>query len=177
MARIDIRDTITYERGLVYETFRDDLKELAAYLPNIREIVVERHERTDESTVSVVNIWKATGEEIPTMARSFINPDMLQWTDRATWHDGSCSCDWIMEVGFLPQAVSCSGTTTYTARGDRTEVHITGELRVDAAKIPGVPRLLSGKIGGAVEEFVIKLITPNLKEVNRGAEKYLASRG
>ena len=176
MAKIDIQDTIAYELEQVYEVFRDHLKELAQHLPNISEIVVESHARTDEHTVKAVNIWKASGEEIPTIARSVITPDKLQWTDRATWHDQETYCTWEMEVGFFPEAVSCKGTTRYTRSGAQTKVHISGELKVDASKIPGVPRLLAGKLGDAVEGFVVKMITPNLKEVNRGAEKYLASK-
>jgi hypothetical protein len=80
-----------------------------------------------------------------------------------------------MEVGFLSEAVKCSGQTRYKAKGDRTECHISGELEVDASKIPGVPRLLAGKLGKAVEGFVVKLITPNLRATNRAMEKYLKS--
>lgn len=176
MAKIDIRDTISYDLTSVYETFRDHLKALAQYLPNVSEIIVEKHERTDADTTKVVNIWKASGEEIPKIAASFISPDKLQWTDFATWHDGETYCDWEMEVGFFPEAVSCKGTTRYSKDGDKTQVHISGELKVDAKKIPGVPKLLAGKIGDAVEAFAVKMVTPNLKEVNRGAEKYLASK-
>jgi hypothetical protein len=47
---------------------------------------------------------------------------------------------------------------------------------VDAKNLPGVPRLLAGKIVGEVEKFVVKMITPNLTSVNRGIESYLASK-
>lgn len=173
MARLDIRDDIAFPIDRVYPAFRDNLKETAPYLPNIEDIIVEGYERTDDDTVEVVNLWKASEGEVPKIAQSFIKPDMLQWTDYATWHDGAQYCDWRMEVGFLSEAVSCSGKTSYRAKGDRTEVHITGDLKVDASKIPGVPRLLAGKLGKAVESFVVKLVTPNLKATNRAMEEYL----
>lgn len=175
MARIDIRDHINYDRTTVYETFRDKLVELKPFLPTVKDIVQESYDR-DGDDVNIVNIWYAADEDIPMIAQKFIKPEMLQWTDRATWHDGSHACDWDMEVGFLQEAISCNGTTYYRESGDRTEINITGELRVDARKIPGVPRILAGKVGDAVEKFVVKMITPNLKEVNRGAEKYLAKQ-
>ena len=149
---------------------------MAPYLPNISEIIVEKHERTGDDTVDVINVWKASEGDIPKIAQAFIKPDMLQWTDHATWHDDEMYCDWEMKVGFLPDAVSCKGRTTYRAKGDKTEVHIEGDLKVDGSKIPGVPRLLSGKIGSAVEGFVVKLVTPNLRATNRAMEKYLADR-
>lgn len=176
MAKIDIRDNISYDLTRVYASFRDHLKELAQYLPTISEIIVEKHERTDDDTIKAVNIWKAAGEEIPKIVSPFISADKMQWIDRATWHDGETYCDWEMEVAFFPEAISCKGQTRYTKSGDITQVHISGELKVDAKKIPGVPRLLAGKIGDAVEVFVVKMITPNLKEVNRGVEKYLAAQ-
>lgn len=173
MARIDITDTIAYDRDTVYEVFRDKMGELKPYLPTVKDIIVESYE-DDGDTTHIVNTWIAADEDIPSVAQKFIKPEMLQWTDTATWHNDDHSVDWDMEVGFLQEAISCSGTTYYREKGDKTEVNITGDLRVDASKIPGVPRLIAGKVGSAIESFVVKMITPNLTEVNRGAEKYLA---
>lgn len=175
MAVMDIRDEIAYPIDTVYPAFRDELKHVAPYLPDIEDIIVQSTERVDEDTLKVVNLWKASDGKVPTLAQSFIKPDMLQWTDRATWHDDECYCDWEMEVGFLPEAVTCKGRTLYKKKGDRTEIHITGDLSVDAKKIPGVPRLMAGKVGKVVEEFVVKMITPNLKATNRAMEKHLAA--
>ena len=173
MAKIDIRDRIAFSHERVYANFRDNLEALQPYLPTVKEITQESFDRVDDDTVEVVRIWRAADEDIPTMAQKFIKPEMLCWTDRATWKDDETLCHWDIEVGFLKDAISCSGTTNYVQNGDATEVHITGDLQVDARKIPGVPRLLAGKVGDAVEKFVVKMITPNLKEVNRGMEKYL----
>lgn len=176
MASIDIRDTITYDRQLVYETFRDHLAEMQPYLPTIEDIEVESYDRLDDTTVKIVNIWTAEASEIPSMAQKFIKPEMMRWTDRATWFDDQHLCNWDMEVGFLSEAIQCSGTTRYTENNNRTQVHIEGTLKVDASKIPGVPRLVAGKVSSVVESFVVKMITPNLKEVNRGCEKLLAKQ-
>lgn len=173
MARIDITDSIAYDRATVYEVFRDKMGEVKQYLPTVKDIICESYDR-DGDTVHIVNTWIAADEDIPAVASKFIKPEMLQWVDTATWHDDEHSVDWVMEVGFMSDAIDCSGTTYYRENGDKTEVNITGELRVDAGKIPGVPRLLAGKVGSAVEAFVVKMITPNLKEANRGAEKFLA---
>lgn len=176
MAKIDIKDKVTYDRHTVYETFRDNLVGLLPYLPTVKDIEQKEYDRSDDNTVNIVNIWYAADEDIPKVASKFIKPEMLQWTDTATWHDDEFSVEWDMEVGFLQEAVSCSGKTTYSANGAETEVHITGDLQVDAKKIPGVPGLLAKKVGDAVEKFVVKMITPNMKEVNRGVEKYLAEQ-
>lgn len=178
MANIDITDEVAYDREKVFTTFRDDLTELVPHLPDVKDITVQEREEVDDTTIRVVNLWEAQAEEIPKIARSFIKPEMLKWTDYATWRQDEWACDWVMEVGFLDDAVTCEGTTRYLDTGDqRTEIAIEGTLEVDAKKIPGVPRLGAGKIGNVVENFVVKLITPNLTKVNRGLETYLEQKG
>lgn len=176
MAKINIKDVVSHDRALTYNTFRDHLVDLVPFLPTVQSITVEKREEPNDSTVDVINLWKAEGEEIPKMAQAFIKPEMLQWHDHATWNNETFSCDWDMEVGFLKEAISCKGTTHYIDRNGKTEVVIDGELKVDAKKIPGVPGFMAGKIGDMVEKFVVKMITPNLTEVNRGVERYLAEK-
>lgn len=176
MAKISTTDEVAYPRQQVFETFREDLEHLIPYLPDIESIEQQSYEQIDERRVKVVRIWKARDEDVPKMARKFIKPEMLQWTDTAIWDQDAWTCDWSMEVGFLSEAISASGTNRYIERDGKTRIEIGGELKVDARHIPGVPRLLSGKLGAAVEKFVVKLITPNLTDVNRGLEKYLADQ-
>lgn len=174
MAEIKIEDEVKYGREEVFTTFRDKLTELIPYLPDVKTIEVKERDEVSEDTLKVVNLWKAEPSEVPRAAQPFIKPEMLQWTDYATWHNDTWSCDWEMEVGFLSEAVTCKGTTLYTENGEgKTKVAITGELTVDARKIPGIPRLVAGKVGGVIESFVVRLITPNLTQVNRGLEEYL----
>lgn len=177
MARLNVEDEIHFDREKVFTTFRDELVEFVDYLPNIESIDVESYERTDEDTVEVVNIWEATEKDVPALARKFIEPEMLRWTDYATWQEDDWVCDWEMEVGFLKDAITCTGQTRYLDAGDgTTKIHIDGDLEVDASQIPGVPKLVANKVGNAVERFVVKLIEPNLTDVNRGLEKYLDSQ-
>jgi hypothetical protein len=176
MAKINVTDTVAHPRELVFETFRDELEKLDEFLPDIESITTEDRDELDDDTVKVVRVWKARDEDIPKMARKFIKPEMLKWTDFATWHADEWTCDWEMEVGFLSDAITCKGTNRYIDKGDGVEIVIDGTLEVDAKQIPGVPRMLAGKVGSAVEGFVVKMITPNLKDVNRGLERYLASK-
>jgi hypothetical protein len=177
MAEINIKDVVGASRETVFSTFRDELVELLPHLPDVKSIEVKEREEPNESTVKVVNLWKADAAEIPRLAQAFVKPEMLEWTDYATWNAEQWTCEWEMEVGFLSEAVTCKGTTTYAEKGDdRTEVVIRGDLTVDARKIPGVPRIGAGKIGDVIEGFVVRLITPNLTQVNRGLESYLRAR-
>lgn len=177
MARMSVEDEIAYDRETVFKTFRDDLIELLQYLPDIQDIEVKGREQVDEDTVKIHNLWQASQDEVPTLAKKFIKPEMLKWNDYATWHEDTWVCEWEMEVGFLQDAIECTGETRYIDAGDeRTKIVIDGDLKVDAKQIPGVPRLVASKVGNTVENFVVKLIQPNLTDVNRGIEKYLAAR-
>jgi hypothetical protein len=176
MAKISVTDTVAYPRELVFTTFREDLEKLDDYLPDIESITTKSREDIDEDTTKIVRVWKARDEDIPKLASKFIKPEMLQWTDYATWHEDEWTCDWEMEVGFLTDAITAKGTNRYIDKGDKVEIIIDGTLEVDARQIPGVPGMLAGKVGKAVEAFVVKMITPNLKEVNRGVERYLATQ-
>ncbi|MFW5966842.1 MAG: DUF2505 family protein [Persicimonas sp.] len=176
MAGINVNDTIDHPRELVFTTFRDDLDDLDEFLPDIKSITTESREERDEDTTHVVRIWKARDEEIPSLAKKFIKPEMLQWTDRATWNEDEWTCEWEIEVGFLSDAITSKGVNHYHDRDGSTEIVIEGTLEVDAKKIPGVPGMLAGRVGKAVENFVVKMITPNLKDVNRGLERYLAAQ-
>lgn len=176
MAKISVHDSVSSPREIVFKTFRDDLDDLDEYLPDIESIITESREELDDDCERIVRVWKARNDEIPKIARKFIKPEMLQWTDDATWDSTDYSCKWEMEVGFLTDAITAKGVNRYTEKDGTTGIVIDGVLEVDATKIPGVPRLLAGKVGKAVEKFVVKMITPNLKDVNRGMEKYLAAK-
>jgi len=167
-----IKDAIPFPRLRVFEAQRDHLSSLAPYLHDIESITVE--EREDEgAVVRLVNIWRAKGGDIPAVARSFIKPSMLQWTDTARWDAEAWKCEWSSVLGFLPGAIECRGTTCFSESGGRTTVTIDGTITIHAEKIPGVPRFAAKKIGGAVEKFVVGMIRPNLKKTNEGVTRYL----
>jgi len=98
---------------------------------------------------------------------------MLQWWDYASWKRDEWQCRWRTELGFLREAISCSGVNTFSEVGGQTRLRLSGTITVDGRKIPGIPNLLAGKVSQAVEAFVVKLITPNLTAINRGLENYL----
>lgn len=177
MARLNVDDEIAHDRETVYTTFRDHLTDLVQYLPDIESIEQKSREDVDEDTVEIVNVWEAGQEEVPALARKFIKPEMLKWHDYATWHQDRWVCEWRMEVGFLQDAITCTGENRYYEENGHTKIEIDGELKVDANEIPGVPSLVASKVGNAVENFVVKLIEPNLTDVNRGIERYLADQG
>jgi hypothetical protein len=158
----------------VFSAYRDRLEDLVAYLPNIRAIkVLERRER--EGAVELVNEWVGGGD-IPKVARAFVSESMLSWTDYATWHADARACDWRTIVRAFPDAVESAGRNVFEPVGEgKTRLVIRGSLVVDAAKVPGVPRLLSRTVGEAVEKLLVEKISTNAVEVARGVERLLST--
>jgi hypothetical protein len=170
--KLDTSVEIPFPRQRVFETYRDKLPDLVPYLPNIRGIEVTS--RQDQGAVVVlVNRWRGGGE-IPAIARSVISEKLLEWDDFATWDASAFKCDWRQTVPAFKNLLKSEGVNLFQEAGpDRTRLTISGLLEVDAAKIPGVPRLLSKAIGAAVETFLVAAIKPNLLSVSKGLERYL----
>lgn len=163
---------IAFPREMVYAAYRDRLPEMVPYLPNVRAIRVEsRDDYPEQGRTELVNVWEANAE-IPKILGSFVKPDALAWTDRATWHQGAWTCDWRIEPRVFTQSVKCWGTNTYREDGEATILEIRGELEIDAKGL-GVPRMLAGKVAPAVEKFIVNLIKPNLVSTADGLEQYL----
>ncbi len=157
---------IPFSRAAVFETYRDRLPELVPYLPDVRGITVSaRHERGD--VVEIVNVWRGGGE-IPAAARRFLSESMLTWDDLATWDAATWTCAWRIRTHAFAEAVRCEGKNTFIADGDATVLQIRGSLTIDASKLAGVPRLVSGSVSRAVEDVLMKKVAPNLLRVSDG---------
>jgi hypothetical protein len=166
--------TLPYPRERVFAVYRDNLAELAAELPNIRSVVVvSREERGD--AVELVNKWTG-GDDIPAVARSVLSESMLTWTDHATWRSDTFTVAWRTEVHAFPGAIQSSGENRYVEAPGGMRLELRGDLTCDAAKIPGVPRLLARTVSSAVEKMLVGSIEKNLAEVGKGLGKLLQAK-
>ncbi len=174
--RIHSSSVVHHPRARVFQAYRDQLPEIAAYIPDIREIQVER--RGEEGgTVQLHNVWIAS-REVPSFARGILKPDMLRWDDYADWDEAGWFCSWRLRTLAFTDSVRCSGTNRFEALDDgNTRVVLSGELDIDVKSIPGVPRLLAGRLKPQVEKFIVSLITPNLEQVNTSLGRFLDDQG
>ncbi|MFO0570042.1 MAG: hypothetical protein U0263_30645 [Polyangiaceae bacterium] len=169
---LEADSTLAFPRPLVYATYRDKLVELVEFLPNIREIEVKSR-KDDGKRVEFVNEWHGGGE-IPAAARAVLSENMLSWTDYAKWNEDEWSCEWKIETHSFTEAVHCAGKNRFVEIDGKTRLEIRGELAIDGNKIKGVPKLLAKTVSRAVEDLLVKKITPNLLSVSDGLAKYLA---
>ncbi|MCB9679530.1 MAG: DUF2505 family protein [Alphaproteobacteria bacterium] len=159
----------------VFEAYRDRLPEVAAFVPDIREInVLSRKE--DGDTVTLHNEW-VSDRDVPKVASKILKPEHLRWDDFATWHTSDHHCEWVIKMRAFTDAVDCSGTTRLVGDGDATRVVLQGTLDLDLRDIPGVPAFLGSRLAPQIEKFIVSLITPNLERTNAAIGRFLDSQG
>ena len=173
--RIDSVSRVHHPREAVYKAYRDNLPEIAAYIPDISKILV--HKRADTAAgIDLHNEWFAD-TEIPSVARKFIKPEHLRWDDHATWNDEGHYVDWVIKTRVFTDSVTCSGRNTFIEDGpNSTQVQLQGSLTISVKAIPGVPSFVAKRMAPQIEAFIVKLITPNLEQVNRSIGAYLDAR-
>jgi len=167
--------TIDQPRDVVFRAYRDLLPDLISYLPNVRRIDVKSRQEKGH-LVELVNQWYGGGD-IPAPLRAVLSDAVLSWTDYAEWNEQDFTCKWRNETAFK-EAVNSHGVNHFVELGpNRMAIRIDGRIDVDASKVPGVPRLVAGKIGKLIESFLIKQVQDNLQEVARGVGRYLREQG
>ncbi|MBK8013298.1 MAG: hypothetical protein IPK13_18330 [Deltaproteobacteria bacterium] len=175
--KIEANARMPYPRSLVFSTYRDRLPKLVPFLPNIKGIeVLSRQDEPELGQTRLVNRWHAKGD-IPKVAQKILKPEMLAWDDHASWDERAWTVDWRIETKMFTESVRCHGHNVYLEDGEGTLLQIRGELEVNLAGIPGVPRFLAGSIAPAVERFIVALLTPNLTSVAKGLEAFLRAEG
>lgn len=169
--RIHADVELPFDRALVFSTYRDRLSDLVPYLPNIQAIrVVSRSDREHET--DFVNEWVGGGD-IPKVVRGVLKESMLRWTDYATWHAQDYTVRWRTDVHAFPGAVASAGQNQYVALPNGTRLEIRGELTIDAAKVPGVPRLLARTVAETAEKIIVGSVQTNLVEIAKGVRQLL----
>lgn len=174
--KIHAESRVHHPLETVYLAYRDELPLMAPYIPDVREIVVSKRE-VSPGRVNLLNIWHAD-REVPKVAQTFVKPEMLMWEDYAEWDDAARHANWTLVIPAFRNQVRCSGRNAMFADGpNATRVVLTGELEIEAHKVPGVPKLLARRMAPKIEAFIVSLVTPNLRRVNASLEQYLDERG
>ncbi len=171
--RVENKDIVNAPVDQVYKIVRDDLMKLVEFMPNVSKI--ECKERSEKNgKIQIINHWYAKGE-VPAVAKKFINPDILSWKDIAEWDDSAKTVEYRLESFVANSIFSVKGKNTFKAAADpnKTELLVVCDMEIYPDKVPGVPRLLAGTIKPVVEDFIGKLLKPNLTSLAQGLNRYL----
>ena len=172
---IKVATTINQPRDIVYELVRDDVEKLVPYMPNIEEITSKSSER-DGSTLKVTRGWRAKAE-VPRMAQKFVKPELFAWDDIATWDDDERSVEYYLESAVANDLYDAKGKNLWVELGeDKMELRIQCSVTIYPERLPGVPRMLAGKVKPMIESLVGKMLKPNLTSLGDGINRYFAER-
>lgn len=173
--QINSESRISHPLDRVYKAYRDQLPLIAQHMPDIKAINVRSRIETPKGP-HLLNEWIAH-KELPSVVASIVKPEMMRWEDHAEWHDAETYVAWRLVIPAFPDQVRCSGRNTFVADGpNATRVILTGDLEIKLDRIPGVPGFMAKKIAPSVEEFFVKLITPNLAKTNQSLQQFLDAR-
>ena len=173
--RIEADSVVPFPRARVFSAYRDEMRDFVKLLPNVRSIEVKERDEKD-GVVRMLNVWNGGGD-IPAAVRSVMGDRALSWDDHAIWREKEWLCEWNIRPHVLTEAVKCGGKTTFVDLGGRTRMEIRGDIAIDLKKVRGVPSFLAGSIGRAVEQFLVRAITPNLTGVADALTKHIESTG
>ena len=82
---------------------------------------------------------------------------------------------WRFETAHLKTLYTCAGTNYFEPVGDSaTRIRMTGELRVFAEQIPGVPNFIAKRLTPRIEEWLVGMMMPNLEALPVAIEKLLS---
>ena len=174
--KIESTSYIDHPRDRVYEAYRDQLPEVARFIPDVASIRVASRDELDGGVVKLHNVWKSD-RDVPRAARAVIKPEHLEWDDHATWHDDAYYCDWQIKTRVFEDAVDCRGKTILHERGEGTRVELVGELQISLDSVPGVPGFVGRRLAPKLESFIVDLITPNLERTNDAVGAFLDEQG
>ena len=172
--QVSIKSPIPFPIQDVYAAMRDHMPELAQFMPNIDSIEVKER-RVEGDILHIVNRWNPADTEVPSVAKSFIDPKTTYWLDYATWKGEEKSCSWNLKMGFMPDRIKCTGSTSFVALNENnTEMRIEGTLTLNLRGL--VPRLFLNKATRGVEKFVGRLVEPNFQKTAQALTDYLRSK-
>lgn len=171
--KFEVIDQVNFPLEDVYTCMRDKMTDLVPYLPDVKEIKCIEYENLGDGKVRIVNHWFAE-DKIPGALKKFIKPEQLGWIDYAEWDDSRHAVKYRLEMMFFKEYIDVQGENVFSANGENSQIHLSGDLRLDLAKHPMIPRFVAKSITKQVEKLVLALIKPNLVKVNRGIEKHLA---
>ena len=157
----------------VYNVLRDHLPDIVPFLPNVESIEVVEREEAD-GRLRLLNHWQGKSGAIPRIVRPFVTRDMMQWDDEAIWVESSRAVEWTFSTSSFENLYDCSGVNSFETEGDdTTRVLVSGSLNVYPERLRAVPKLLARKARPKVEDFLIKMITPNLAQLPQAVQAYL----
>lgn len=159
---------------LVWETFRDRFEEIGQRVDDLEYIAFK--EKTENEAGQLVSVyeWKAD-PNLPAMVKSYIQPNMLTWTDTATWDAENKVCYWEIESHYFKDKMKCTGSTSFhPAMGGRgCRLTFQGTIHWEGGGLPALVGIMEGPVTRAMESVISKMVPKSFHKVSNAAAELI----
>ncbi|MCW3127772.1 MAG: hypothetical protein JWO03_3430 [Bacteroidetes bacterium] len=152
-------ETLKYPLALTWETMRDYLPDIAMLQDDIEFVRIERRTKKAKS-LHVVSTWKSD-PPLPSFLKGVIKPEMLIWTDDATWDNENHVCHFNIITHYKVEDITCVGTIEFedAAKGKNTKITYSGVFTI--AKTAKSSMFMTGFVIRGIEALAGTLIAKN----------------
>ena len=165
---------VTYPVEKVFPVVRDQLVELVPFLPAVDSIQLQERTELGAGKLRLVNLWQGKTQAAPAAVRPFVTKGLVRWKDIAEWDEGSRTTRWHFETFHFEKLFECAGENRFVSTPEgHTRIEIRGNLEIFTERIPGVPGFLGRRLKPKIEKFIVELVTPNLRDLGRGVQRFL----
>lgn len=146
----------------VYRILHDRFTDLPRHIPNLESITELHREPENAGVVRTRHRWKAEPGLIPAVARPFLKPSIFEWIGHAEWRAHERMVAFTFESEAFRNLYDCQGKFHVREVNGSAHIYIEAVLQVFASRVPGMPKLLAGRVNGIVEKTLINAIRPGL---------------
>ena len=173
--KFQVADPIPFSLDEGFLLIRDEMPSLVPYMKDTESIdVLERREEGE--TVHLVNQWRASNASVPKALRGIMKPELLGWTDYATWTTDTRSAAWRLEALGSGKLFTCKGTTSVQEIDGEVKLCVDVDFSLHPENIPGIPKLLARTLTKQIEKFLVDLLKENMRQLAISMQKYAAER-
>jgi hypothetical protein len=173
---------VSHHAALVLETMIERMEEIVPFLDNVESIETQSRRTLKDGRIKIVRRWQGRADTMPTALRPFLTRDFMGWIDTAVWTPAQHAVEWSQSMCSQGVAAlyTCSGVNSFEPHPDdpqhATLIRVSGDLVLHADRLPGIPRFLASRLAPQVEQFIVGLVTPNLKGLAKGLQRYFDQR-
>ena len=164
---------IRHSVNATWIAMRDDLTDVAKLLDDVDSVRTEERTTQEDGVVRVVNVWRAA-PKLPTAIARHVTPEMLTWTDTATWRDMEQICTWVIVPHYDVGGVRCEGSTRFEPAmgGSGTRLTLEGDLDWTGLSASGeFGALLSRGAGSVVMQIIPRVFQKLASALTQYLEK------
>ena len=160
---------------LVWETFRDRFEEVGQRVDDLEYIAFKGKNENEEGQLVTIYEWKAD-PPLPSLVKSYIKPNMLTWTDTATWNADEKVCYWQIESHYFQDKMSCTGSTSFSPAMGGRGCRLTFQGTIDwEGGLPALVGIMEGPITRAMESVISKMVPKSFHKVSNAVAELITT--